>query len=269
MRRTSMSWYISMMAPPVLTDARKFALTATYTAAAQTDILLATEKQYVSTQRNDRSRLSRNPRSRDEDCDRQYGEEELVQPGDDGPAFGGDDPSRQGREPVGGSALRRRGRLHGRSRHAEVLRAEGDRKAASRGQHRSVRTRESLPQTASHCSAGHLLHCWHRNCSRGRHHHCGAYGAFLPGGIEAWHRALGRCPLPISDARRLGRCYVPSLSLRRVQCGEGLQDRAGARSCPLGKTGRPRDGGGTTHRQECPARHTDHKAGRPQVYRSW
>ena len=147
------------MAPPVLTDARKFALTATYTAAAQTDILLATEKQYVSTQRNDRSRLSRNPRSRDENCDRRYGEEELVQPGDDGPAFGGDDPSRQGREPVGGSALRRRGRLHGRSRHAEVLRAEGDRKAASRGLHRSVRTRESLPQTASHCSAGHLLHC--------------------------------------------------------------------------------------------------------------
>src|SRR5215472_1881489 len=87
------------------------------------DILLATEKQYVSNQRNDRSRLSRNPRSRDEDCDRQYGEEELVQPGDDGPAFGSDDPSRQGREPVGGSALRRWGRLHGRSRHAEVLRA--------------------------------------------------------------------------------------------------------------------------------------------------
>jgi len=38
MRRTSMSWYITMMAPPVLTDARKFALIVTYTAAAQTDI---------------------------------------------------------------------------------------------------------------------------------------------------------------------------------------------------------------------------------------
>src|SRR5215831_1345013 len=138
-----------MMAPPVLTDAQKFALIVTYTAAVQTDILLATEKQYVSNQRNDWPRLSRNPRSRDEDCDRQYSEEELVQPRDDGPAFGGDDPSRQGREPVGGSALRRRGRLHGRSRHAEVLRAEGDRKAASRGQHRSVRTREPLPQTTS------------------------------------------------------------------------------------------------------------------------
>ena len=31
MRRTSMSWYISMMVPPVLTDVRKFAFNATYT----------------------------------------------------------------------------------------------------------------------------------------------------------------------------------------------------------------------------------------------